>query len=72
MQDVSEVEQSIRYCVICDYVLLDDYAKLQYVHRQNCSILKAGGDCMHFEADKTYCKCVKNGDLFDLHGEIVR
>lgn len=57
MQDVYELEQSIRYCVVCDYVLLADFGKLQYVHRQNCSILKVGGDCMHFEADKTYCEC---------------
>lgn len=71
MQALYEIEQSIRYCVVCDYVLLDDFAKLQYVHRQNCNILKAGGDCMHFEADKTYCQCVKNAYWFDVHSEMV-
>ena len=59
MQDLAELEQSIRYCNVCDYVLLADFSKLQYLHRQDCGIIRAGGDCMHFEADKTYCECGK-------------
>lgn len=57
MQDLAELEASIRYCNVCDYVLLADYAKVKYLHTQDCGIIRAGGDCMHFEADKTYCEC---------------
>ena len=59
MQDLAQIEDSIRFCNVCDYVLLKDFFKLADIHRQVCSIIAAGGDCMHFEADKNYCECGK-------------
>ena len=57
MQDLAQIENSIRFCNVCDYVLLQDLGKVKYIHGFDCSIIAAGGDCMHFEADKTYCEC---------------
>ena len=57
MQDLAQIEDSIRFCNVCDYVLLQDLSKVKYIHRFSCGIIAAGGDCMHFEADKTYCEC---------------
>ena len=59
MQDLAQLEQTIRYCNVCDYVLSADFGKLQYLHTQSCGIILAGGDCMHFEVDKVYCECGK-------------
>ena len=53
------VIDDIRYCASCNYVLLKDLAKLKYRHRESCGVLKAGGDCMCYEYDKTYCECGK-------------
>ncbi len=56
MQDLLQLQDEVRYCSNCDYVLPADLWKVSLIHINQCQIIAMGGDCMHFEG-KTTCEC---------------